>query len=260
MNDANVLPNLRSYDIILVNTSAGKDSQAMMTEVVKLAEAHGVKDRVVAVHCDLGNVEWEGTRELAERQAAHYGIKLYVEKRGMWPDSKARYCTSEFKRAPVYKLLTKLVREHQAANGKAQVRILNCIGIRAQESSGRAKKNPFQHDLKASNGKRHVDTWFPIFTWSVDQVWDCIRRSGVEHHRAYDLGMPRLSCCFCVMAPRSALLLAAEHNQNLLDQYVAVEQRIGHKFTAKLAIADVKAAYDAGERTQGLNVIASWAC
>lgn len=30
-----------------------------------------------------------------------------------------------------------------------------------------------------------------------------------------DLGMPRLSCCFCIFSPRSALLLAGKHNPGL---------------------------------------------
>ena len=39
------------------------------------------------------------------------------------------------------------------------------------------------------------------FTWKVEDVWARIKASGVEHHKAYDLGMSRLSCCFCVFAP-----------------------------------------------------------
>ena len=52
-----------------------------------------------------------------------------------------------------------------------------------------------------------IDDWLPLHDWSVDQVWGRIRASGVPHHPAYELGMPRLSCCFCIFSPRSALLL-----------------------------------------------------
>lgn len=57
--------NLHSYDIILVNSSAGKDSQAMLDVIYQLADVEGVQDRITVVHCDLGRVEWKGTRELA---------------------------------------------------------------------------------------------------------------------------------------------------------------------------------------------------
>lgn len=47
-------PDLRSYDVLLVNSSGGKDSQAMLDHVVRLAREAGVADRIVVVHCDLG--------------------------------------------------------------------------------------------------------------------------------------------------------------------------------------------------------------
>ena len=113
------------------------------------------------------------------------------------------------------------------------MRILNCLGIRAAESPARAKKVPLGPDT-ASNGKRHVTRWLPIFDWSNEQVWDCIRASGLRHHPAYDAGMPRLSCVFCVLAGQKELTLAAE--------YVALESRIGHTFQNGRSMADIVAA------------------
>jgi hypothetical protein len=78
-------------------------------------------------------------------------------------------------------------------------------------------------------------------------VWDRIRVSGVEHHRAYDLGMGRLSCVFCIFAPKAALVLAGKHNHELLDAYVAVEQQIGHTFRKTLTLAQIREAVQADE-------------
>jgi len=261
---------LASYDVILVNSSAGKDSQAMLSAVVELARAAGLVERVVVVHADLGRVEWEGTKELAGRQAAHYDVRFevvsrsqndlldHIESRGMWPSSAARYCTSDHKRGPIRTLMTKLVEEVRSARKaagdaewKRAVRILNCLGLRAEESPARAKKVAFERDAAASNGKREVDTWLPIHEWSTEAVWEKIRESGVEHHRAYDLGMPRLSCCFCVMAPEAALVLAGRHNPKLLAEYVAVEGRIGHKFRKNLPILKVAEKVAAGCEVEG---------
>ena len=240
---------LAEYDIILINSSAGKDSQAMLDFVAELAAAEGVESRVVVVHCDLGRVEWSGTRELAEAQADHYGYRFevvsrrqgdllaHVRERRMWPSPKARYCTSDHKRSQVRRVMTKLVAERGQ-----HTRILNCMGMRAAESPARSKLHPFAYDPAASNGKRHVDTWLPIHSWSTEQVWGRIKRSGVAHHPAYDLGMPRLSCCFCIFAPKQALILAGKHNPRLLDEYVAVEQEIGHKFRIDLSLVDVQQA------------------
>ena len=77
-------PDLSSYDRILVNSSAGKDSQAMLDYLVELADSQGVsRDRIVVVHCDLGRVEWQGTLELAREQAEHYGLRFEVVQRDL---------------------------------------------------------------------------------------------------------------------------------------------------------------------------------
>lgn len=256
-------PDLASYDIILVNSSAGKDSQAMLDYLVGLADAAGVRDRLVVVHCDLGRVEWQGTRELAERQATHYGVRFevvsrpqgdlltHVEQRRMWPSSTARYCTSDHKRGQVRRVMTMLADEVRARK-PGQVRILNCMGLRAEESPARAKKIGFEHDTKASNGRRHVDTWLPILGWKLDNVWARIRTSGVEHHKAYDLGMKRLSCCFCIFAPKPALLIAGTHNRALLDEYVRVEEKIGHDFRKNFKLRVIRDEVAAGVDTSKL--------
>ena len=93
---------LAEYDVVLVNSSAGKDSQAMLDVIAELAKAEGVLDRVVVVHADLGRMEWKGVRDLAEEQAAHYGFRFevvsrpqgdllqHVRERKLWPSSTAR--------------------------------------------------------------------------------------------------------------------------------------------------------------------------
>jgi 3'-phosphoadenosine 5'-phosphosulfate sulfotransferase (PAPS reductase)/FAD synthetase len=275
-------PDLNSYDIVLVNSSAGKDSQAMLDYLVELADAQGAsRERFVVVHCDLGRVEWKGTAELAAEQAAHYGLRFEIVRRELgdlldqveqrhqanlakgneippWPSSAARWCTSDQKTSQVKKLATKLVRDFRPFPDSPstilgrKVRILNCLGIRAEESAARAKKVAFGPDdmnwtrtkkngvtTVKPHGKRHVDRWLPIFTWDQEQVWDRIWASGVRYHEAYEVGMERLSCCFCVLASKADLLIAAQHNPELAQEYVAVERRVGWKFTNAFSIEDI---------------------
>jgi 3'-phosphoadenosine 5'-phosphosulfate sulfotransferase (PAPS reductase)/FAD synthetase len=134
----------------------------MLDYVVELAGAE-LRDRIVAVHADLGRAEWKGTRELAEEQARHYGLRLEVvaakdllasvEARGMWPSSKQRYCTSDHKRGPILTVITKLVAEKRLELGRP-VRVLQCIGLRAEESTARAKLAVFERNERATNGRR----------------------------------------------------------------------------------------------------------
>lgn len=235
----------------------------MLALVTARARAAGVLDRVVAVHADLGRVEWKGTRELAEEQALALGVPRFIfvargqgdlldqiEARGMFPDNANRYCTSDHKRDQVTKVITRLVNDRldQLGNPRGErVRVLNCMGMRAAESRARSKLNPLELNKRASNGKREVWTWLPLFSWSVEQVWAAVKSSGVRHHPAYDLGMPRLSCCFCVLSSRPALLLAGKHNPELLAEYVRVEKKIGHTFRKGMSIASIADALAAGE-------------
>jgi 3'-phosphoadenosine 5'-phosphosulfate sulfotransferase (PAPS reductase)/FAD synthetase len=196
---------------------------------------------------------------LAEEQARHYGLAFHavrrrqgdlldhIARRGMFPSPTARYYTSDHKRAQIHRLFTCLT-DNALQDDCGPVRILNCLGLRADESPARARRPPFTKDERASNSRRHVDLWLPIHHWTVSQVWQRIRASGVRHHPAYDLGMPRLSCCFCIFAPRSALLLAGQHNPALLAEYVAVERKINHSFRKELPLADIQAALRRGER------------
>ncbi|KOV77445.1 hypothetical protein ADL03_41695 [Nocardia sp. NRRL S-836] len=275
-----MLVDLSSYDLILVNESGGKDSQAMLTHVVGLCDAAGIdRWRIVVVHADLGRVEWRGTRELAELHAKAYGLRFEAVSRSedlldqvisrraaldraadkleaegkpdeaakkrnapAWMSMSARYCTSDQKTSQVKKLMTRLVVEHRTRNPGTvfrPVRILNCLGLRKQESPARSKKPEFEVDKSATNGKRHVDRWLPIFGWSTEQVWSKIRQSGLPHHPAYDAGMPRASCVFCIGAGREQLVLAARLHPELAAEYLAVEQRVGHSFKPGLSMARI---------------------
>ncbi|MFC8944099.1 phosphoadenosine phosphosulfate reductase domain-containing protein [Streptomyces rochei] len=217
---------IRDADWVVISSSGGKDSQAMLWYVVRRAKALGMLDKVVVVHADLGRAEWEGTRELAELQARLCGVRRFevvtsgidfldrVETRHRklkakaetealergedpaqakvapaWPSSSARWCTSGEKRGPIRTLYTRLTDE--LAHLGRPVRILACIGQRAAESTQRARLAEVEIDRGGSNGKRHITTWRPIHTWNDQRVWREIARSRLPYHPAYDWGNRR---------------------------------------------------------------------
>jgi 3'-phosphoadenosine 5'-phosphosulfate sulfotransferase (PAPS reductase)/FAD synthetase len=160
-----------------------------------------------------------------------------------WMKPSQRYCTSDHKRDPQARLLTRLGRE----SGKRKVRILQCMGMRADESPARAKLRPFYLDRRNSNGKKTVHIWLPIHQMSVDEVWADVRASGVRYHWAYEKGMPRLSCAMCIFAPKAALVLAARLMPELAQEYLKVEQEVGFSFRKDLPMAEVIRAAESGE-------------
>lgn len=262
-------PNLSDYRWIVVNSSGGKDSQTALRYVVSLADEQGFpRDHIVVSHQDLGRMEWQGTKDLAKAQADHYGIRFevskyrnkmgqeltlldYVRNRGKWPSSTNRYCTSEFKRSPGSRVITKLRRE-------APGHVLSVFGFRAEESPARAKKPVWAINDRISTKAYQVIEWLPIHDWTTDQVWADIRSSGVPHHQAYDLGMPRLSCCFCIFAPKAALMIAGKANPDLLDEYVKLEAEIGHTFQHNKPIANIQSALQSGEDPNESEMDGNW--
>ncbi len=211
-------PPLDGYDVLLVNISGGKDSQATLD---------------VAVHVRREVTGPDGTRR-------PQGLIDHIAERGKWPDAARRYCTSDTKRAPVYRLMTRLAAEQRAAGVTGRpVRILNILGLRAQESPRRALMTPFRRDERASNGVRHVDEWLPVHAWTTAQVWDRIERAGTRPHPVYAQGMPRLSCRFCVLASRSALVLAAQLDPDGARRRAELETAMGHQFRADVSMAEI---------------------
>lgn len=262
---------LRDYDIILINTSGGKDSQTMLREVATQAAAQAVTDRMTVLYCNLGRVVWPGTAELARRQAEHYGLRFiertrtqgdlldHVRERGMWPSAAARYCTSEHKRGVAYKVIIELVAERGAVGHRP--RVLNCMGLRAAESTARARRPALKFEKKPSSGRREVWTWLPIHDWTTQQVWASIDASGVPYHWAYDLGMSRLSCALCVLSSNADLLLAIQHNPALAHEYAKVEAEIGHDFRADVSMRQmIRKAERAPRRPAGRLCAAAAGC
>lgn len=245
-----------------MNSSGGKDSQTALRSIVESADSQGIpRDRIVVAHQYLEE-EWPGCDELAEVQAGHYGLRFivsryrnkdgeelslldYIRKRGKWPDSQNRFCTSDFKRGPGNRIITQLFRESAGD-------VLNVFGFRAEESPARAKREVCTDNKRASTKSRKVVDYLPIHDLREQQVWESIKESGVPYHSAYDLGMPRLSCRLCIFAPRAALIKAGRANPDLLEKYVRLEEEIGHTFQHNKPIADIKKAIEDGEEVNDI--------
>ncbi|MFK0294279.1 phosphoadenosine phosphosulfate reductase family protein [Streptomyces sp. NPDC090442] len=145
--------------------------------------------------------------------------------------------------------MTRLVAELSSLG--RPVRILNCLGPRAAESPPRAKLATVEIDRPASNGKRHVTSWRPIHTWTDAEVWKEIGRSGLPYHQAYDWGMGRLSCSFCVLGCAADTVLAARLRPRKAAEYVATEAQVGADFKHGLSMKAIVERAKALDAEQG---------
>lgn len=213
--------------LFVVNHSGGKDSQAMFVKVSKMVPAK----QLIVIHAILPEVEWEGVTEHIEAtigsaplifaQAKKTFFEM-VEHRGMFPSPSYRQCTSDLKRNPIEREIRRYLASHPEFNGL----VVNCMGMRAEESTGRAKLQPLKLNAKNSIAGREWYDWLPIHDWLVAQVFSEIERASQKPHWAYEAGMSRLSCCFCIMANQSDLTTAARLAPDLYWRYVETERRL----------------------------------
>ncbi|MER5638271.1 phosphoadenosine phosphosulfate reductase family protein [Kitasatospora sp. NPDC002227] len=246
--------------VLALLSSGGKDSSVMKHVVCTGAEAAGALHKAVVIYNSLGTtdsgepIEWPGTMDLIHRQSARYGVPVIVterpqgglfqqlvQERGKFPSSSARWCTSDQKTSQGMKVVTALVDQHRREYPGEHVIVYYCLGLRAAESSGRARKPEFMVDRAASNSRRTVIRWNPVLEYSDRQIWETIRDHRIEYHRAYDLGAGRLSCRLCVLATEGDLVLAAGLSPRLTDDYVEAEETTGHSFKHGLSVADIRA-------------------
>lgn len=225
--------------LFVINHSGGKDSQATYLHVKTIVP----QAQLVLVHADLGDVEWEGAKEhitaTTDGEPLHVcrsrrGLLQMIEERGMFPSPSQRQCTSDLKRGPIERTIRRLVEDRTAQYPGVRTAIeagarlvVNCMGMRAEESPGRSKLQPFK--LNKGNSKNHREwyDWLPIHDWTAEKVFATIAAAGQEPHPVYAAGMSRFSCCFCIMSNKADLTTAARLNPALYRRYVELERSTG---------------------------------
>lgn len=218
---------IKAGALVVCNHSGGKDSQAMFHYLKAIVP----REQLVVVHAHLPGVEWEGVidhimktidgYDYYQAQAGKTLLEM-VERRGMWPSSATRQCTSDLKRGPIEKVIRAICKE------RGFTTVINCMGIRAQESSARAKKNPWKLNTSNSIAGRAWFDWMPIFEMKIDWVWNTIAEAFQQPHWAYSVGMSRLSCMFCILGNKADHKISAMYNPGHLEEIDALERKIGH--------------------------------
>ena len=170
---------------LVANVSGGKDSSRMLG----LLREHFPTIKTYSVMADTGfehiapipAIHW--TTHISARFGLPLNVvrnpnKTYlqmIERRGKFPSPQFRQCTSDLKRGPVQTFIRHLPEKV----------IINCTGIRAEESRNRAKQNPWKFDAALSKAGRTVINWMPIFGESLKDVLRWHWESGTPLHPVY---------------------------------------------------------------------------
>lgn len=147
-----------------------------------------------------------------------------IRDRGMFPDSKCRFCTSYMKR-DVY---AKWVRQLD------DCKILLLTGERSEESAERAAMQMFQlHSSHAVGRKNRLVHWLkPIKDMLKSQVRQLAADYGIELHPCYEW-VSRCSCKFCIFNTSSELQQTSKLYPEDWEYLKQMERDIVHTMKSK---------------------------
>jgi DNA sulfur modification protein DndC len=213
---------------LVINFSGGKDSTAMLSYLCE--KYPNIKKHVV--FADTG---WEHTDAEAwcRKIVAMFGLELHVvrnknktllsmaETRGKFPGMQQRQCTSDLKRDPIMTWIRNNITD--------QV-IINCMGIRSEESSGRKKARKLKRNNRQSNGVRTVWDWNPIKDWTKTEVLAHLEERQLPLHPVYNY-LNRFSCRICIFMQEHELKAVKEHDPEAFDIIAKLERKINFHMT-----------------------------
>jgi DNA sulfur modification protein DndC len=123
------------------------------------------------------------------------------------------------------------------------------MGMRAQESSQRARQEPWSRDEALSKAGRTVFNWLPIFMETTEYVshWHWKERVPLhpvyvpEYHRDSTSGgyLRRFSCRVCIFASDHHLRRIYEHDREPFDLVSDLEEQSGFTMKAGRSLVQI---------------------
>jgi len=226
---------IKNADVIFWSHSGGRDSQAGLSLIKRMGLLH----KVVIVHSDLGEMEWEEMKPWIEQNS--FSLPVHVVKAEMdffemvkkymrIPSGRQQFCTDFLKITPI----AAFIHDYMYKNNLKTA--INATGMRAEESKRRAKKNPFQKS-KMTQPRKHpehlIHDWLPIFRYTHKEVGEEIKLAGQKEHRIYGEGFSRLSCVFCVNGRIGEHKKAALLRPKLARKIADMERSVGRAYRLK---------------------------
>ena len=210
-----------TFENVLVAFSGGKDSGVLLNLAYDFAKSHEMLDKLTMYHLDYEAQYTETTKYVAECFRAYPGIKkMWIcipvtvpcavsvtgsywipwdpAKKDIWaremPNSEhvINVDNAPFKLIPGtadYTFQSDFNEWFADQNGSTAV----LIGIRTDESLNRYRAIASDKKVHTYNnksylvGNSHVCSAYPIYDWSVEDVWIANARFGYSYNRLYDL-------------------------------------------------------------------------
>lgn len=226
---------------LVINFSGGKDSCIMLDYLCK--KYPNLQKSVV--FADTG-CEHTDAIVWATSIVARYGLSLHVirnpnkdffgmiRKRRKFPSSVTRQCTSDLKRGPVETWIRR--------NCKDKV-IINCLGLRAEESSGRKKRPSLRRNKALTNGKRTVWDWLPIKAWTEQLVYQYLSMNNIPLHPVYKY-LKRFSCRICIFMTLHDLKQVKLHDPEAFNRLASLEREIDFSMRTNIYLDELEKVWE----------------
>lgn len=240
--------------LFVINHSGGKDSQAMYLYLTRQYKIPPELIRVI--HAHLGVMEWDGIIEHITATTIPTNAPIIVESHKSFfdmvrnrnkvrpespsfPSEQYRQCTSDLKRSPIEKEVRKICKEQGFDI------VVSCLGLRAQESRARAKKEVFKLKPKLCTKARTWYEWLPIHSFLIGDVWGIIKRYKQTPFWIYQKGMRRCSCKVCIFHTKDDLRTVQQLDKaDLLGELSKLEEETGSTMFRKGSIQELLAERD----------------
>lgn len=243
---------------LVINHSGGKDS----TRMLGLIRQSFPNTPTYAVMADTGFEHQQpvSAEEFARQRCTEFGLPLtvvrhpkrtyleMVEQRGRFPSAQFRQCTSDLKRGPIDKFIRSL--DHKI--------IVNCIGIRSEESSQRSRLTPLALNRTLSTRRRTVYNWLPIFDCSLSDVleWHWLHTVPLhpvyvpEYHRDGTQGgyLCRFSCRVCIFSTDADIRAIYRHDRAAFDAVSSLEQKLNFTMRPTASLVQIAQTQPNGSR------------
>lgn len=249
---------------VAYSLSGGKDSVSIAHATDRMLDELGhPRARRMAIHADLGRIDWQSTPATVRASAEAIGVPLVVVRRkagdlvsrwerrfelgcqryaaletyhltAPWSSANNRFCTAELK---THVILPELLRRYRADT------ILSVVGIRREESVRRrfapVSKLEGKPWIRAAGGR--VRTWHPGVEIREPEVYAYIEREQLPLAEGYTLGSSRFGCAFCVLASDGDIAIAARApgNHGVLLHLVDMEATSTFSFRPDRWLGDV---------------------